>query len=185
MTLITRNSRRADLLARILNSAGYFRGKTRLADFFGRLAYSGRNIGTFPLPDGKTATVDLGDRIQRLMWAAAYEPVVTRCLTALLRPGDTFVDVGAHIGFFSLIASSRSAQLAGSTLSTPISIFSRDCCQTPQHIPGWWCIGGRFGAEADRLSSRIRSKSENRVGAKCQPYVSRCTRRGDYSRRMA
>jgi FkbM family methyltransferase len=59
------------------------------------------------LPDGKTATVDLGDRIQRLMWAAAYEPVVTRCLTALLRPGDTFVDVGAHIGFFSLIASSR------------------------------------------------------------------------------
>jgi FkbM family methyltransferase len=28
-------------------------------------------------------------------------------LTALLRPGDTFVDVGAHIGFFSLIASSR------------------------------------------------------------------------------
>jgi FkbM family methyltransferase len=31
---------------------------------------------------------------------------VRRCLVALLRPGDTFVDVGAHIGFFSLIASS-------------------------------------------------------------------------------
>jgi FkbM family methyltransferase len=105
--VITHNRRRADVLARILSSAGYFRGKTRLADFFGRLAYSRNDIGTFPLPDGKTATVDLSDRIQRLMWAAAYEPLITRCLTALLRPGDTFVDVGAHIGFFSLIASSR------------------------------------------------------------------------------
>lgn len=27
-----------------------------------------------------------------------------RCLGAFLRPGDTFVDVGAHIGFYSLVA---------------------------------------------------------------------------------
>jgi FkbM family methyltransferase len=101
------NKRKADFLARILKATGYFRGKPRLADFLGRLACSRNVVGIFPLPDGKTAAVDLSDRIQRLMWAAAYEPLVTRCLTALLRPGDTFVDVGAHIGFFSLIASSR------------------------------------------------------------------------------
>ena len=102
-----RSSRNADLLARILNSTGYFKGKARLADSLGRLAYSwnlGR--GTFPLARGETVTIDLGDRIQRLMWGAAYEPHVRRCLAVLLRPGDTFVDVGAHIGFFSLIASS-------------------------------------------------------------------------------
>ena len=58
------------------------------------------------MASGETATIDLGDRIQRLMWGAAYEPDVRKCLAALLRPGDTFVDVGAHIGFFSLLASS-------------------------------------------------------------------------------
>jgi|HubBroStandDraft_1064217.scaffolds.fasta_scaffold67700_1 FkbM family methyltransferase len=98
---------KADFLARMLGTIGYFRGKPRIADFFGRLACSRNAAGNFPLPDGKTASVDLSDRIQRLMWAGAYEPHVTRCITALLRPGDTFIDVGAHIGFFSLIASSR------------------------------------------------------------------------------
>ena len=58
------------------------------------------------MASGETATIDLSDRIQRLMWGAAYEPDVRKCLAALLRPGNTFVDVGAHIGFFSLLASS-------------------------------------------------------------------------------
>jgi FkbM family methyltransferase len=96
-----------DLLARVLNSKRPFRGKARLADFLGRLAFSFKGSrGTFPLAGGETVTIDLGDRIQRLMWGGAYEPHVRRCFAALLRPGDTFVDVGAHIGFFSMIASS-------------------------------------------------------------------------------
>lgn len=103
---------RPDLLAKALHSVGYFRGKGRLADALGRSIHSRNNgLGTFPLPDGKSVTVDLGDRIQRLMWGAAYEPHVKSCIAALLRPGDTFVDVGAHIGFFSLLA----AGLVGST----------------------------------------------------------------------
>jgi len=102
-----RNSRSADVIARILNFTGSFRGKARLVDSLGRAATIwNAGYGTFPLPDGKTVTVDLRDRIQRLMWGGAYEPHVKRCLIALLRPGDTFVDVGSHIGFFSLIASS-------------------------------------------------------------------------------
>ena len=102
-----RNKQNPDLLARVLASAGQFRGKARLADLLGRLTSSwtgGR--GTFSVVSRQTATIDLGDRIQRLMWGAAYEPDVRKCLSSLLRAGDTFVDVGAHIGFFSLIASS-------------------------------------------------------------------------------
>ena len=97
----------ADLIARALNSTNQFRGKTRLADMLGRLmlAFNGSR-GMFPLESGETVTIDLGDRIQRLMWGGAYEPHVRNCFAALLRPGDTFVDVGAHIGFFSMIASS-------------------------------------------------------------------------------
>jgi FkbM family methyltransferase len=33
-----------------------------------------------------------------------YETATTNVLTATLKPGDTFIDVGAHVGFFSLIA---------------------------------------------------------------------------------
>ena len=97
----------ADLIARALNSTNQFRGKTRLTDMLGRLmlAFNGSR-GMFPLEGGETVTIDLGDRIQRLMWGGAYEPHVRNCFAALLRPGDTFVDVGAHIGFFSMIASS-------------------------------------------------------------------------------
>jgi FkbM family methyltransferase len=36
----------------------------------------------------------------------AYEPAVTRAVEAVLRPGMTFLDVGANIGYFSLLAAS-------------------------------------------------------------------------------
>jgi len=104
---VTRSNLKPDLFARILNSTSQFRGKAHLADWLGRLTNSwtgGR--GTFSLPRGDIVTIDLGDRIQRLMWGGVYEPHVKRCLAALLRPGDTFVDVGAHIGYFSMIAAS-------------------------------------------------------------------------------
>jgi FkbM family methyltransferase len=102
-----RSNRSADFSARMLNSTGHFKGKARLIHILGRLSYSWNDgRGSVPLPDGRTMTVDLGDRIQRLMWGGEYEPDVKRCLRELLRPRDTFVDVGAHIGFFSLIASS-------------------------------------------------------------------------------
>jgi FkbM family methyltransferase len=39
-----------------------------------------------------------------------YEPEVAQFLIRALRPGDTFVDIGAHVGFFSLL----SASLVGS-----------------------------------------------------------------------
>lgn len=34
-----------------------------------------------------------------------FEPDLTRALICLLRPGGTFLDVGAHIGYFSVLAS--------------------------------------------------------------------------------
>src|SRR6185436_20517401 len=35
-----------------------------------------------------------------------YEPEVFEFLVRALRAGDTFVDVGAHVGYFSLLAAS-------------------------------------------------------------------------------
>lgn len=38
-------------------------------------------------------------------WLGAYELEHQKILSGLLREGDVFYDVGAHVGFFSLLAS--------------------------------------------------------------------------------
>jgi FkbM family methyltransferase len=40
-----------------------------------------------------------------IYFTGAWEEPLTRWLTARLRPGDTFIDVGAHIGYFAVVAS--------------------------------------------------------------------------------
>jgi FkbM family methyltransferase len=42
---------------------------------------------------------------EKYYWTGTYERGVQNALVELLRPGQTFWDVGAHIGFFSLLAS--------------------------------------------------------------------------------
>jgi len=44
------------------------------------------------------------------MWRARYEPHLTSCLQVLLRPGDSFCDVGAHIGYISCFAAGLVAE---------------------------------------------------------------------------
>jgi len=52
--------------------------------------------------------LDYGDWLQReLLCGRDYEPFTLARLECLLRPGDTFVDVGANIGLFSLRAAHR------------------------------------------------------------------------------
>jgi FkbM family methyltransferase len=42
---------------------------------------------------------------QYIYYFGLWEPYLTRWIATRLRPGDTFVDVGANIGYFSLLAS--------------------------------------------------------------------------------
>ena len=46
--------------------------------------------------------VNLHDRIERQMWGGCYEPHVRHALHVLLSPGDTFIDVGGHIGYHTV-----------------------------------------------------------------------------------
>lgn len=58
------------------------------------------------LPNGCRIRCDLGDNLQRqIFFTGAYEPVECFLLTRLLRPGMTFIDVGANVGQYSLLAS--------------------------------------------------------------------------------
>ncbi|MGH7837947.1 MAG: FkbM family methyltransferase, partial [Candidatus Binataceae bacterium] len=83
-----------------------FLGQTRLADVAGKLAgWASSGIGKSSPSHGMRLKTDLGDRIQRQMWAGTYELHVRECFEALVQPGDTYFDVGAHIGYHaSLVA---------------------------------------------------------------------------------
>ena len=79
-----------------------FRGKSRLLS---PLAAGGgeRSAELF----GYRVTLDVGEHIQRFIYLGQYEPAETRLIAGSLRPGMTFVDVGANVGYFSLLAASR------------------------------------------------------------------------------
>jgi len=50
--------------------------------------------------------IDLGDQFVSLgCLFDSYEPAETRFVEAVLQPGDVFVDVGANVGWFTLLAS--------------------------------------------------------------------------------
>ncbi|MFE4174204.1 FkbM family methyltransferase [Streptomyces sp. NPDC056909] len=55
---------------------------------------------------GARFAVDTQDLIQRYIYLfGVWEPHMTRWLRGRLEPGDTFVDVGANIGYYSVLAS--------------------------------------------------------------------------------
>ncbi|MEU2155435.1 FkbM family methyltransferase [Streptomyces sp. NPDC019396] len=59
---------------------------------------------------GARVAVDTQDLIQRYLYLfGVWEPHMTGWLQRRLRPGDTYVDVGANIGYYTLLA----AQLVG------------------------------------------------------------------------
>src|SRR5262249_46342421 len=50
--------------------------------------------------------LDLSDYIQRSMYLGVYEPAESKAIRAYLKPGMTFVDVGANVGYYTLMAAS-------------------------------------------------------------------------------
>lgn len=64
-------------------------------------------VGYARQKDGRTLRCDLADRTQRTMYLGLFEPAETRLVSRLLGPGDVFIDVGAHIGWFTTIAARR------------------------------------------------------------------------------
>jgi len=42
-------------------------------------------------------------RTEKFLWTGLHEPAVQRAMTELLHPGMSFWDVGAHVGFFTVL----------------------------------------------------------------------------------
>lgn len=56
---------------------------------------------------GYRMTLDLSDLLQRMIYLGIYEREETEIALRRLKPGMTFLDVGANVGYFTLLASSR------------------------------------------------------------------------------
>lgn len=75
--------------------------------FFSRVPDKGPYIARFDR--GQCALiVHLNDVVGRYLFVdGCWEPVVTSVFLHLLKPGQTFIDIGAHVGYFTLLAARR------------------------------------------------------------------------------
>ena len=76
-----------------------FRGKRRL--LAGLIPSRGEASATI---FGYRVRLDLAEAMQREIYMGTFEPDEAAMLQGVLKPGMTFVDVGANVGFFTLMA---------------------------------------------------------------------------------
>jgi len=99
-----------DILGTVLRTTPPFRGKSRLRRFWERgLSPNDRRLTH--LPDGSLVEVEMHIPYERMVWLQDEEWTELQYLQYRLRRGDHFVDVGANIGLWSLVA----ATAVGST----------------------------------------------------------------------
>ncbi|MGB0562858.1 MAG: FkbM family methyltransferase [Spirulinaceae cyanobacterium] len=94
-----------DIVGIFLRDTPYFRGKWRLQRFWERfLLREAAAQRLAHLPQGLTVATDLRIPYEREVWLQAEEWQDLCFLATLLKPGDCFIDVGANIGLWTLVA---------------------------------------------------------------------------------
>lgn len=84
--------------------APHFRGKSRTEHLLLRLLPLPRGVRRVRLPNGIEIELDWDRPFERNVVLYDSEPDVVRVLHAIVRPGDSFYDCGASLGYLSLIA---------------------------------------------------------------------------------
>jgi FkbM family methyltransferase len=82
-----------------------FRGKARLLHYL-----CSRDGECEALVFGYRTKLDLSDLIQRSIYLGVFEPEESAHVTSYLKRGMTFVDVGANVGYYTLMAASLVGQ---------------------------------------------------------------------------
>lgn len=90
-----------DPLAELIRRTPGFRGKGRIVSYWLK---RGRGPRTRVLPGGLSISLEMSVPYEAMVWLGWEEREELEVLVRLLRPGDTFVDCGANIGLWSLVA---------------------------------------------------------------------------------
>lgn len=81
-----------------------FRGKSRLENAIRELLHDPVTV----LPDGLKLALDPNEWLQiELAQSGQLEPLTTQLIVGLLNCGDTFLDVGSHVGYLALTAARK------------------------------------------------------------------------------
>jgi FkbM family methyltransferase len=122
------------------------RGKGRLADAV--LSNMNGEFECHPLP-GVAVSVRANQQIERWMWAGAYETELVSLLKKTLRPGMIFLDLGANIGYFSVIAAALvkdSGQVyAFEPMPQNLARLRRNLAQFPWAVAQPYAVGNVTG----------------------------------------
>ena len=103
----------------------YFRGKARLLNTVS--PNSGiRRTRVF----GSVFELDLEDLIQRNIYLGVFEPDETRLIKKHLRPGMTFVDVGANVGYYTALGARQVAGSGGRVIAFEPSRYAFEKLQS-------------------------------------------------------
>jgi FkbM family methyltransferase len=94
-----------NIIGYALRSTPSFRGKGRLYRLWVRLLPKG-DCRTALLPDGSSVNVQMDIPYERMVWLRAEEWDELCYLQHKLQRGDVFIDVGANIGLWTLVAAS-------------------------------------------------------------------------------
>lgn len=90
--------------ARYVTSKIHVPGRFVLSDLLTRY-FAPRNTLVWGTVGKYKVRLNLQDAIQRNIFFGIYDETETRLLRKLLKPGDNFIDIGANVGYYSLIAS--------------------------------------------------------------------------------
>lgn len=89
-------------------------GRWRLINYYlPKLRQMGAQLGerTVKTRHGFRMKINLGDWLGQYVWLTGnYEPSTASIMAALLKPGNTMVDIGANAGFFTLLAARHVGQ---------------------------------------------------------------------------
>lgn len=79
------------------------------------------------------AQADLGEDLHRLIYLDLLEPKLAPVLLGGVRPGGLFVDVGANIGYWSLLAAARGSRVIAFEPGPPmVESFKENIALSPQ-----------------------------------------------------
>jgi FkbM family methyltransferase len=112
--------------------------------------------------------VNARDLIQQtVLLEGVWDPSLTGFIESSLGPGDVFIDVGAHVGYFTLLAS-RQVGPAGAVLSiepNPLALSQLEQNVARSHLPNVLVEHTACGDSTDRVRLHLHTESNSSMAS--------------------